>query len=116
MVKILEKELEEIVIMGRNRFQSPEDLARFVALEGRGKQPLYWASGVAFIYSPLPMSKMTIVDLIKKRRVYWAYLHYSIMPEYQPIIETKEKLIVPILDFSMSANFRKVGEWLKGLP
>jgi len=35
------------------------------------------------------------------------------MPQYRPIIETKEKIIVPVIDMSPSLLFQKVAEWLK---
>jgi hypothetical protein len=35
------------------------------------------------------------------------------MEKYQPVIETKEKMIVPVIDMSSSMTFRKVAIWLK---
>jgi hypothetical protein len=35
------------------------------------------------------------------------------MPKYQPTIETKEKMIVPVIDMSSNPMFRKVASWLK---
>ena len=40
---------------------------------------------------------------------------YAIMPEYRPIIETKEKIMVPIIDMSSNKMFQKVAVWLKTL-
>ncbi|HDD69939.1 MAG TPA: hypothetical protein ENG19_02300, partial [Candidatus Bathyarchaeota archaeon] len=48
---------KEIVIMERNFFSSPEDLARFTSVVAGGKLAgLYWAEGVVFLYFPLPVS------------------------------------------------------------
>jgi hypothetical protein len=35
------------------------------------------------------------------------------MPKYQPLIETKEKIMVPVIDMSSNPMFRKVANWLK---
>jgi hypothetical protein len=51
--------------------------------------------------------------LLEKGRVYWTFLGYSFMPKYLPIIETREKMIVPIVDMNSNALFKKVAAWLK---
>jgi len=38
------------------------------------------------------------------------------MPQYRSIIETKERIMVPVIDMSTSNLFRKVGQWLKDQP
>jgi hypothetical protein len=35
------------------------------------------------------------------------------MPKYQSIIETKEKMIVPVIDMSSNPLLRTVANWLK---
>ena len=35
------------------------------------------------------------------------------MPKYQPMIETKEKIMIPIIDLSRNLMIRKVASWLK---
>ena len=35
------------------------------------------------------------------------------MPKYQPIIETREKMIVPVVDMSNNKLMKKVATWLK---
>jgi hypothetical protein len=35
------------------------------------------------------------------------------MPNYRPIIETKEKIMIPVIDMSSNTMLRKVVEWLK---
>lgn len=122
-VKILEEaELEvkfspfkEIVVMQRTVFSSPDHIARFASILAGGKTPgLYWADGVVFMYFPLPAStEVAARDLIENRRVYWTFVGYAILPEYRPIIETKEKIMVPIIDMSSNKMFRKVAHWLK---
>ena len=106
---------KEIVIMERNFFSTPDDIARFTSVIAGGKLAgLYWAEGVVFLYFPLPASTETAAkELIENKRVYWTFVGYSLMPKYQPTIETKEKMIVPVIDMSSNPMFRKVASWLK---
>jgi hypothetical protein len=107
--------ITEIVVLQQNRFPSPDDLARFASIVAGGKTAgLYWAEGVAFLYFLLPTSSETATKtLIENGRVYWTLVSYALMPEYKSIIETKEKIMVPVIDFSSNAIIRKVANWLK---
>jgi hypothetical protein len=91
---------KEIVVMERNFFSTPDDIARFTSVIAGGKLAgLYWAEGIVFLYFPLPASTETAAKaLIENKRVYWTFVGYSLMPKYQPTIETKEKMIVPVID------------------
>jgi len=106
---------KEIVIMERNFFSTPDDMARFISVVAGGKLAgLYWAEGVVFLYFPLPAStEIAAKALIENNRVYWTFVGYSLMPKYQSTIETKEKIIVPVIDMSSNPMFRKVASWLK---
>ena len=106
---------KEVVIMDRDYFATPEDIARFASIIAGGKAAgLYWAQGVVFLCSPLPASSETIGKMLLERgRVYWTFLGHSQMPKYQPVIETREKMIVPVVDMSSNALFQKVAAWLK---
>jgi len=106
---------KEIVVMERNFFSTPDDIARFTSVIAGGKLAgLYWAEGVVFLYFPLPAStEIAAKALIEDKRVYWTFVGYSLMPKYQPTIETKEKIIVPVIDMSSNSMFRKVASWLK---
>jgi hypothetical protein len=106
---------KEIVIMERNFFSTPDDIARFTSVIAGGKLAgLYWAEGIVFLYFPLPASTETAAKaLIENKRVYWTFVGYSLMPKYQPTIETKEKMIVPVIDMSSNPMFRNVASWLK---
>ncbi len=105
----------EIVIMERNFFASPDDIARFASIIAGGKAAgLYWAEGVVFLYFPLPATTETAAKaLVESKRVYWTFVGYALMPKYQPLIETKEKIMVPVIDMSSNPMFRKVTSWLK---
>ncbi|MCS7114359.1 MAG: hypothetical protein RMJ15_07715 [Nitrososphaerota archaeon] len=105
----------EIVIMERNLFSTPDDIARFASIIAGGKAAgLYWAEGVVFLYFPLPVATETAAKaLVENKRVYWTFVGYALMPKYQPLIETKEKIMVPVIDMSSNPMFRKVANWLK---
>lgn len=106
---------KEIVVMQQNIFSSPDDIARFASIIAGGKTTgLYWAEGMVFLYFPLPASTETAAKaLIESRRVYWTFVGYAPMPNYRLIIETKEKIMVPVIDMSSNPMFRKVAKWLK---
>jgi len=109
---------KEIVIMEKNRFNSPEELARFTSVIAGGKLAgLYWVDGVVFLYFPLTASNSTVAkELLEKHRVYWTYVGYALMPKYTQIIETKEKMIVPVVDISTDPILESVAHWLKEQP
>ncbi len=106
---------QEIVVMERTFFSTPDDIARFVSVIAGGKLTgLYWAEGVVFLYFPLPAStEMVAKDLVENKRVYWTFVGYSLMPKYASTIETKEKIIIPVIDISSNSILRKVAKWLK---
>jgi len=114
-VTLRHEPFKEIVVMGRNFFSTPDDIARFASIVAGGKTTgLYWAEGVVFLYFPLPASTETAAKaLIENKRVYWTFVGHSLMPKYQLIIETKEKIMVPVIDMSANLMFRKVASWLK---
>ncbi len=105
----------EIVIMEQTRFPTPDAMARFTSVIAGGKLAgLYWAEGVVFLYFPLPPSNAAVARmLIEGGKVFWTFVGYSLMPKYEPTIETKEKMIVPVIDISANAMLRKVAQWLK---
>lgn len=106
---------KEVIVMERTEFPTPDDLARFTNIIAGGKTAgIYWARGIAFIYFPLSINTETAArELVEKRRVYWVFLSYTTMPKYKPIIETKEKIMAPVLDMSNNPLFQEVAEWLK---
>ncbi|MBS7616657.1 hypothetical protein KEJ45_05620 [Candidatus Bathyarchaeota archaeon] len=115
IVNIKFEPFREIVIMERNFFATPDDIARFASIIAGGKAAgLYWAEGVVFLYFPLPVTtEAASKALLEEKRVYWTFVGYSFMPKYQPLIETKEKIMVPVIDMSSNPMFRKVTNWLK---
>jgi len=109
---------KEIIVMERTRFKTVDDLARFANITVGGKTTgLYWANGVVFIYYPLPTStEIAAKALIEEKKVYWAFVSYALMPQHKLIIETKERIMVPVIDMSTSSLFRNVANWLKEQP
>ncbi len=114
-VNIKYEPFKEVVIMELNFFSTPDDIARFISVVAGGKLAgVYWADGIVFLYFPLPASTETAAKaLIEKGQVYWTFVGYSLMPKYESTIETKEKIIVPVIDMSANPMFRKVAKWLK---
>ena len=110
--------IREVVVMERIRFPTPEDLARFANIVAGGKPTgVYWAEGVAFIYYPLSTTTEVAANaLVEEGKVYWVFLSYAPMPEYRRVVETKERIIVPVMDVSPSPLFRRVAGWLKECP
>ena len=106
---------KEIIVMERTFFSTPEDLARFTAVIAGGKLAgLYWVDGVVFLYFPLPASNTAVAKaLIETGKVYWTFVGYSQMPKYAATIETKEKMIVPVINISSDPVLAKVAKWLK---
>jgi len=109
---------KEIIVMEQTRFKTVDDLARFATITVGGKTTgLYWANGIVFIYYPLPTStEIAAKALIEEKKVYWAFVSYALMPQYRPIIETKERIMVPVIDMTTSNLFGKVANWLKEQP
>jgi hypothetical protein len=103
------------VIMEKTHFTTSEELARFTSVIAGGKLAgLYWVDGVVFLYFPLPASNQAVARaLLESGRVYWTFVGFALMPKYQPTIETKEKMIVPVVDISADSILKSVAAWLK---
>ena len=114
-ISIKYEPFKEIIIMERTRFPTPEKLARFVSVIAGGKLAgLYWVDGVVFLYFPLPASNQIIAkELVEEKKLYWSFIGYSFMPKYSLTIETKEKLIVPVIDISTDKVLQAVAKWLR---
>jgi len=114
-VTIKYEPFKEIVIMEKTRFATAEEIARFTSVIAGGKLAgLYWVDGVVFLYFPLPASNGAVARaLLENNRVYWTFVGYALMPKYEPTIETKEKMIIPIVDISADSVLKAVALWLK---
>jgi hypothetical protein len=114
-VAVTYEPFKQIVIMEKTHFTSPEELARFTSVIAGGKLAgLYWVDGVVFLYFPLPASTTAVAkELLEERKVFWTYVGYSLMPKYMLTIETKEKMIIPVVDISADSILRTVAQWLK---
>ncbi len=114
-VSIRYEPFKEIIMMEKTPFTTPEKLARFTSVIAGGKLAgLYWAEGIVFLYFPLPASTSAVArELLESGKVYWTFVGYSIMEKYAPTIETKEKMIVPVIDISTDPILTRVAKWLK---
>ena len=109
--------VRELVIKEVLFFSSTDELAKFANIAAGGRPAgIYWAEGVAFLYYSLPLNtRFTVKELVREGRLYWALVCFALMPEYQRIVETKEKLMVPVIDVSSSSLFRAAARKLKEL-
>ena len=114
-VNVSYEPFKEIVIMEKTRFGTPEEIARFTSVIAGGKLAgLYWVEGIVFLYFPLTASTTAVAkELLEKRKVYWTFVGYAPMPKYIQTIETKEKMIVPVVDISSDPILKQVALWLK---
>ncbi len=117
-VSVSYEPFKEIVIMEKTRFGNAEEIARFTSVIAGGKLAgLYWVDGIVFLYFPLTASNTAVAkELLEKRRVYWTFVGYAPMPKYLQTIETKEKMIVPVVDISNDPILKSVAQWLKEQP
>lgn len=101
--------------MEKTFFNTPEDIARFTSVIAGGKLAgLYWVEGVVFLYFPLPASTAVVAkELLENGKVFWTFVGYALMPKYFQVIETKEKMIVPVVDISSDPTLKNVAKWLK---
>ena len=106
---------KEIVIMEKTMFANAEEMARFTSVIAGGKLAgLYWVDGVLFLYFPLPASNQAVAKaLLDSGRIYWTFVGYALMPNFAPTIETKEKMIIPVVNISADPVLKKVAQWLK---
>jgi len=115
LVKITYEPFKEVVIKEYTRFEKIEDLIYIFAQLRAGGAPvsLNWANGIVFVYSALPPDTEQIMEEFLKGRLYWVNVTFAVMPEYKPILETKERIQVPIVNVSSNPIIRQVTEWLK---
>jgi hypothetical protein len=114
-VSIRYEPFKEIVIMEKTKFANAEEIARFTSVIAGGKLAgLYWVDGVVFLYFPLPAGNQAVAKaLLDSGRVYWTFVGYALMPKFEPTIETKEKMIIPVVDISADPVLKEVAQWLK---
>jgi len=117
-INISYEPFKEIAIMEYMRFKSPDELARFLNVAAGGKPTgVYWTNGVAFFYYPMSSnSEAATKMLLEQKKVYWAFVGYAFLAEFKSIIETREKIMIPVIDMSTSPLFQKAAQWLKERP
>jgi hypothetical protein len=115
MIKISYDPFKEVVIKEYVRFEKIEDLIYIFAQLRAGGAPvaLSWANGIVFVYMPVPMETDVLMEEYLKGKVYWANVSFAEMPEYKPVLETKERIQVPVINVSSNALIMQVAEWLK---
>jgi len=105
--------IKEIVVRDWARLTSPEDLARMVAVAAAGHAvSVSWAEGVAFAAYPLSGERFSKA-LIEEAKLYYAAIYFALMPNFHPVIETKDGIRVPVVNLSSSLVAKKIATWLK---
>ena len=115
MIKIIYEPFKEVVIKEYIRYEKIEDLIFiFAQLRASGVPvALNWANGVVFVHSGLAPDTEELMGEFLKGRIYWTNVSFALMPEYEPVYETKERAQVPILNVNSSPIFVQVTQWLK---
>jgi len=115
MVKITHEPITEIVIKEYIRFNKVEDLIYIFAQlrAGGAAVSLSWANGLVFVNSILSPENEGIMDDYLKGKTYWINVSFAEMPEYKPLIETRERVQVPIINLESSPMVMEVMDWLK---
>jgi hypothetical protein len=114
MVKVIYEPFKEIVIKEYVHYEKIGDLLYPLAQLRVTGTPvaLNWANGVLLFASPMEPNTDQLAEEFLKGRMYFATVVYSIMPEYKPILETREKIQVPIINASSNPIIREIAEWL----
>jgi len=116
LIEITYRPLKQIFVRQYVKYNSPEDLARSVAIQSGAMQPasLSWISGVVFRIAspPFIVSELLAKEFIEGR------LHISIlyadMPVYHPTIHAaEEKVLIPVLNESSNTEAKQIIDWLK---
>jgi len=99
--------VKEIVVRDWARLTSPEDLARMVAVAAAGHAvSVSWAEGMVFAAYPLSGESFSKA-IIKEAKLYYASIYFASMPSFQPVIETKDGIRVPVIDLSSTSSLRR---------
>jgi hypothetical protein len=114
-IKITYEPFKEIVIKEYTRFENIEDLIYiFAQLRAAGAPvALNWTNGIVFVYTAMPPDTEQLSEEFLKGKVYWANVSFAVLPQYKPVLETKEKMQVPVINASSNTILRRVAEWLK---
>ncbi len=116
LVEVLHKPFKQIFLHQYVEYDSPEALARTVALQSGATQSvsLSWADGLVFkiISPPFVISELLEKDFMEGK------LHISVlytqMPKFKPTINAaEEKIQVPVLDESNNKDALVIVDWLK---
>jgi len=114
-IKITYEPFKEIVIKEYTHFENIEDLIYiFAQLRAAGAPvALNWTNGIVFVYTAMPPDTEQLSEEFLKGKVYWANVSFAVLPQYKPVLETKEKMQVPVINASSNTILRRVAEWLK---
>jgi hypothetical protein len=114
-IKITYDPFKEIIIKEYTRFENIEDLIYIFAQFRAAGAPvaLNWAGGIVFVHNALPPDNDQLIEEFLKGKVYCANVSFAVLPQYRQVLETKEKMQVPVINASSNTILRQVAEWLK---
>ena len=115
MVKITYEPITEIVIKEYIRFEKIQDLIYIFAQARASGSPvsLSWANGLVFVNITLSPETEDVMNDFLKGKIYWASVSFAEMAEYKPVIATRERVQVPIINMSSSPIIVQIMDWLK---
>lgn len=115
MLKITYEPFKEIVIKEYVRYDKIEDLIYTLAQLRASGAPaaLNWANGVVFVQASLTLDNDQLIEDFLNGKVYWAHVSFAVMPAYKSLVETKERLQVPVINVNSDPLMNQVTEWLK---
>ncbi len=115
LIKITYEPFKEIVIKEYTHFENIEDLIYiFAQLRAAGAPvALNWTNGIVFVYTAMPPDTEQLSEEFLKGKVYWANVSFAVLTQYKPVLETKEKMQVPVINASSNTILKRVAEWLK---
>jgi hypothetical protein len=115
MIKVTIKPWEEVIIHESIQYT----LDDFIKLCSMGVQPgglanpLHWAEGIVFRFTPMPPTD----DVIKEQlagKIHWSAIEWALMPKYQQVIMIGDiNAKIPIVNVSATVILRDVIIFLK---
>jgi hypothetical protein len=88
-------------------------MARFTSVVAGANLQAYTGLKASFSCISPSTTNTAVAKCSSKRQSLLDLVGYALMPRYEPTIETKEKMIVPVIDITANSMLRNVALWLK---
>lgn len=106
---------KEVIIHEYTRCETVQDLVRSAGapLGTTVFITLRWASGIAMIFSALPMNEITTKEIIEGR-LHWDHVSFAPMEKFQPKVHDESSgVTASVVDVSGNATFFAIAEFIK---